>query len=447
MRVLIVPGTSEAGLEIHAGLRFSRGVEILSGSTEPLFAKALGYQESLFVPSVYSPDFLEALQELCINCSIDAVLPAHDEVAYRLRGSSTVGTARVVSHSPEFVFTVRSKRRTYERLIGVVETPRVVDIAAVQRFDFPLFAKPDEGQGSRGATVVESFEHLEHIARSVSFASDARGNFLLSEFIEGSEVTVDCFSDTNGGLVFAGPRERTVVRAGISVYSSPVVNPLLIEQVRRINDVLRPTSAWFAQFRIRGNVPVLMEVGPRIAGSSGVWRLNGVNLAEMTLHQAFGKQIVAPTARALGRATGGARQLNVFPTGLRFPERIAFDFDDVVVMNNKLNGYAVALAALAQRLGIPTVLISRHPGDLLAALERFNASGLFGEVVHLRDGGTKASHVKPGSWFFDDSFSERQAVLATNPNVLALDASAIPSMLHALCDLPLRSMAVGQESL
>lgn len=433
LRVLVLPGTSESGIEVQSSLRFTRGVQVWSGSVHPQFAQALGYAGSVFIPNVSSDAFLSSLSSVCRESLIDVVVPAHDDVAHLLRGQSSIGATRVVSHPADFVETVRSKRRTYERLKGSVPTPRVFLPDEVTASSFPLFAKPDTGQGSRGTQVIASPEDLSLFVQRLRVASvGGADEYVFSEFLGGNEITVDCFSDSASRLIFAGARDRGVVRAGISVHTSPSGSDEVIDLVERIGEVLRPAGPWFAQFKFHDETPVLLEVGPRVAGSSGLWRLNGVNLSEMALHQALGRSVAAPE---WSPRSGSVRRLSLEPSIGARPSAIVLDFDDVLVINRRTNGYAVALAATARSFGIPTSVVSRHDGDLMAALGEIRASDLFDSIVHIRDAATKANHVPDGAWFFDDSFSERQSVVAEVPSVRALDPSTIPAMTAALCEL------------
>lgn len=430
-KVLVLPGTSEAGLEVMASLRFTREVDLWSGSVNPQFATELGYKNSVYVPSVYSDDFAQAVQTVCNRHGVDVVFPAHDEVAYALRGQPSIGGARVASHPERFLDTVRSKRRTYERVQAVIPTPRIYDSGEIAAGDFPVFAKPDEGQGSRGTFVIHNTEELNRVVNYIDlFSQNGLPGYVFSEYVTGKEVTVDCFSDANGRLLLARSRERGVVRSGISVHTFPFDDPEVLGLVHRLDDILRPVGAWFAQFKLGAKSPVLLEVGPRIAGSSGLWRLDGVNLSEMLLHQTLGRTVVAPSRSSCMSVN---RRLSLEPCLKSVPSAVVLDFDDVIVVDQRINGHAVALAAVARALGIPTAVVSRHKGDLSAALARVRARDLFDWTVNIRDGATKAKHVPSGAWYFDDSFSERQSVSALVSNVLALDASSIPAMTAALC--------------
>jgi hypothetical protein len=254
--------------------------------------------------------------------------------------------------------------------------------------------------------------------------------FVVTELVQGREVTVDCFSRPDGELVFSGQRHRELARAGIAVFSRPMFNEAIDSAIQVLAEILRPSGAWFAQFKMRGEDPVLIDVGPRPAGSSGVWRANGVNLVEMALHQANGATVVTP--RSAG-SVGTARFLNHLPIGLSTPTEIALDFDDTIVVHGEVNLYAVALLSASNVAGIPTAVISRHGGDLTAELDRLGLLPTIRRAIHLQNDVPKSTVLRPGSWMIDDSFRERQDALSVR-GVRAFDVSAIPMLLSVICE-------------
>ena len=84
-------------------------------------------------------------------------------------------------------------------------------------FEFPVFLKPDIGQGSKGTVLVQCAEEM-------NFYLDNNRSLLVLEYLPGTEYTVDCFTDRNGELKFVGARERARVANGISVNSRKVMN-------------------------------------------------------------------------------------------------------------------------------------------------------------------------------------------------------------------------------
>src|SRR5262249_38551114 len=156
--------------------------------------------------------------------------------------------------------TCRFKSRTYRCLADLIPVPRTFEAAeAVDRF--PVFVKPDRGQGSEEARVVYDNDGLRSELRR-------RPDLLVSEYLPGDEYTIDCFSDSKIGLLFCRGRERLRVKSGISMSCRGFHLQEFETWARAISDRLRLRGAWFFQMkRDAGGKPRLLEVGPRIAGA------------------------------------------------------------------------------------------------------------------------------------------------------------------------------------
>jgi hypothetical protein len=58
------------------------------------------------------------------------------------------------------------------------------------------------------------------------------------------------------------------------------------------------------------------------------------------------------------------------------------------------------------------ILITRHAGDLGESLQKHRISGLFHEIIHLKNGEKKSDAIpKHDTIFIDDSFAERNDVV------------------------------------
>ncbi len=179
----------------------------------------------------------------------------------------------MVGSSAEVTFLVRSKRRTYEALSGVVHTPELFDVNGP--IDFPVFVKPDIGQGSNGAFLAHTESDL---LRSVP-------GDLVCTYLPGEEYTVDCLSNKAGELLYVSPRNRSRVRQGIAVASTIMTdNGEFIEFARKILNHLKLSGGWFFQVK-RDHMGrlCLLEVAARISGSMGLSRARGVNFVELSL--------------------------------------------------------------------------------------------------------------------------------------------------------------------
>lgn len=275
-RVLVFPGGTEIGLEIHAALSQCSSVQLFAAGQPGLNHAQLAFQEYHVIPSVHDKGWLGALRDLCKELSIQYIFPAHDDVIEALSEARNDIPATLVTSNHEACVTSRSKSATYQKLEDIVPVPKLFhssDKSAI----FPLFVKPDKGQGSSHATVVRS-------AQELAVALTTTPEPIICEHLPGEEFTVDCFSSRSRGLMFANARQRRRTRNGIAVNTVTCRLPEAWELAEKIGRELKLRGAWFFQLKRRLNGELaLLEVAPRISGSMAAHRVMGVNFALLSL--------------------------------------------------------------------------------------------------------------------------------------------------------------------
>jgi hypothetical protein len=397
-RVLVYPAGTEIGLEVLRGLSGRHDLEVV-GASDPASHAPSVFREFAAAPFVGAPGWFEALQCLVRELRIDVVYPTHDEAIYELAGRDGELGALIAGSPPETCRVCRFKSATYALLAGELPVPRRFDVGAVDRF--PVFVKPDRGQGSRGALRVDDAAQLG--------ALPLAGQLVL-EYLPGEEYTVDCFSDRDAGLLFARARRRTRVNAGISVRTQGVDLPDAERFAARIASRLRLHGAWFFQLKAAADGQLrLLEVAPRVAGAMAYYRVQGVNFPLLTVYEAQRRPVtVRPQLvpdLVLDRALANRYE--------RVPayDRVYVDLDDTLLVRGRLNTLLVRFVFQCTDRGIPVLLLTRHANDIQATLRRHRLAGVFDEVLHLRDGEPKSGAIRGESpIFIDDSFRERAEV-------------------------------------
>jgi hypothetical protein len=118
----------------------------------------------------------------------------------------------------------------------------------------------------------------------------------------------------------------------------------------------------------------------------------------------------------------------------RFRRELTFrsvyiDFDDCVVLRDRVNPVALVFLHQCIERGIAVHLVTRCAGDLQGSLARHRLTGLFDSIVHLRTGEPKSGVIRDeGAIFIDDSFRERREV-AANCGIPVFAAEAIDTLL------------------
>lgn len=402
-RVLVFPCGSEVGLEIHRSLCHAKEVELFGASSVPDHGRFVYRNYRGDVPFIESPRFLDAFNGVVSEHSIDYVFPAHDSVVLRLAEAAHHGEVgcHVLTSSFETCLICRSKSRTLTRLRSLVRVPKVYS-GVDQVPSWPVFVKPDVGQGSRGANLVTSPDMCRELLAG-------HPSLLILEHLPGPEYTVDCLTARDGRLVFSGVRERLRITNGISVCTRPVDVPELVEMARVINDALRLRGVWFFQAKADSNGELaLLEVAPRVAGSMGLFRIAGANLPLMALYDAEGFDVQALTNK-IGIELDRALSSNVH---LEFTfHKVFVDLDDCLIIKGKVNAELMRFLYECRNRGMSIHLLTRHEGDPWATLRSFCVSEVFDSVKHLRAGEAKSDFIDTcDSIMIDDSFSERLEV-------------------------------------
>jgi hypothetical protein len=400
-RVLIFPGATEIALELREALAWCKEVELFSAGAAVSNHAPFAFARHFVVPHVTAPGWQPSLQEVVTNQRITHIFPAHDDALIALVENAACFAAQIVTSPLETCRVTRSKSATLRRLHGVIPTPQLY-AGAEEVAEYPVFVKPDRGQGAQRTARARTPAELQALLTQ-------DGDRLILEDLPGEEFTVDCFSDRERGLLFASGRARRRIKSGIAMDSRAVDDPAFANYARRINAVLPLHGAWFFQVkRDRHGVLKLLEVAPRIGGTSAISRVRGVNLPLLSLYEADRLPVQVTPARYGVEIDRALR--NRYRHDLDY--RILYvDFDDTLVVHGQVNFDLIKLLYQALHRGVRLVLLSRHSGDLSAALGHYRLTGLFDEVINLRAGESKVDFIRDSrAVFIDDSFAERTLV-------------------------------------
>lgn len=412
--VLVLPGNTEVGFEIWRSLKNCRNVRLSSACCEVPSHADLVYGKSFFLPDVNREEWVEPLERLIRDEAIDYVYPAYDDVVLALAGEASRIPAGIITSPLETCEVTRSKVRTYHRYEGWLPVPRIYDdVDSVE--SYPVFVKPDIGQGSQNAVRIDNRASL------IAALDNIPGLFIM-ENINGPEFTVDCFSDRERGILFVGGRQRIRTRSGISMNSRPVEDPRFARYAEIIADRLAFHGAWFFQVKeSSGGELYLLEVSPRISGTMATHRVTGINFPLLSIleheraeYDISPERVEVEIERAL---------INRYRHDIDFT-RVYVDLDDTLIVEGRVNWELAGFLYQCLNRGCRLVIISRSeqvPADILA---RHRLLELFDEVIHVEPAGKKADHMDPeGAIFIDDSYSERMS--ARDAGMKTFDCSMI----------------------
>lgn len=422
VHVLVYPSGAESALEVWHALKHVVNVRVYGASSRSDHGDLCFAHRIEGLGNVSDPEFAERLVQAVVDNRIDAIFPCHDTVAVALAALQPRLSARVVCSPLPAAEHCRSKRALLDLFApdGLMAPDVGTDPGADR---FPLFAKPDVGEGGKGTARL-----ADRAAYDRFFAHEDRARYVVSAYLPGEEFTVDCLTDREGKLRFVGPRTRERVLAGISVRTRRVPAEPFMAMARTINERLALRGLWF--FQVKRDAlgrPWLLEVSTRTASSMGLHRAYGVNLPLLALYDALGLNVRVmpqPFAAMMDRALTPKFALDIpYST-------VYLDLDDTLIMHGRVNGPVIHFAYQCRAQGKRLVLITKHEHDLAATLRTHRIDpALFDGIVHLRADERKSDHIEgPDAILIDNAWTERADALERK-GIAVFDVDAIEALI------------------
>lgn len=279
----------------QAALRAQQGGKVIVTDIDPSSPAVHLADRAYRVPISSDPGYADALLEICIAEKVRLVVPTIDDELETLAHARPrfEAAGAVLACSPaETAALCNDKYRTCAHLIsrGVDAAmswlPGEIPDAAAEL----LFIKPRIGRGGVGAHLVRNRRELE-------FFLDYVNDPVVQEFLEGPEYTIDMFCDWQGTPLSIVPRERALVRAGVSDRGRTVKSPVLEALALNVAAAIPFAGPLNVQCRMRGKTPVVFEINPRFSGGIPLTIAAGADFPAMLVQLAQGN----PPKPSLGR--------------------------------------------------------------------------------------------------------------------------------------------------
>ncbi len=419
--VLVFPCGSEIGLEVYRQLANSIHFNAIGASSAPDHGKFVYENYVEGVPFVDDDNFIDAINAIVEKHHIDFIVPAHDSIVLKLAQHRADLKCPVMTSPEETCVIARSKKKTYEVLHDVILTPEVYTLDTIK--SYPVFLKPDVGQGSRGCVKANSLQE-------VKAALEKNPSLLILEFLPNKEYTIDCFTNRKGELLFAKGRQRARISNGISVNSKLVNDERFFALAQKINKAITFRGAWFFQVKERANGElVLMEIAPRIAGTMGLEHGAGVNFVQLSLFDLQDID-VSVFANTFNIEIDRALQAK-YRTDLDY-DTVYLDLDDTLILGDKVNTQMMQFVYQCQNENKQVILLSKHNKNIDQTLNDFCIDKrLFSQIIHIAQHQKKSDYIKghTKSIFIDDSFAERKDVFF-NAHIPVFEVTALDVLLH-----------------
>jgi carbamoyl-phosphate synthase large subunit len=260
-------------------------VDLYAADSDP-FASGLYFvpaERRVVLPRGDSPEFSDAVVEVCRRLEIDVLVPTLDTELLpiaRLR-LELLAAGTVLVAAPETALVACLDRAALAHVCAGCEVPDTTVLTEATHVPMPSIVKPRSG---RGARLVTRAEDLVGVPRD--------GSHVVQEYLPGEELSVDVFVRADGVVVSAVPRTRDRVDSGVAVAGRTVADAECIEVATAVVRAVGLRGIGNVRLRRRADGrPALVEVNPRVPGSLVLTAAAGANLAAFALAEAMDEAV------------------------------------------------------------------------------------------------------------------------------------------------------------
>ena len=245
--------------------------DVVAADASPLAPALYFADEKELVPYISQNDsYVNSIIDICSRYDIDLIVPTIDTelllLAKRREQIEASTKARVLISSQDVITICRDKTNTQRWLEehGFL-VPRMISDEDIEtgRAIYPLFIKPLDGSSSINAYRVESRDELDTYRHLIG-----KGRYIVQDFMEGTEYTVDCFLDMDGGIITVVPRIRIATRSGEIAKGRIVRDEGITKDVERLLTILHPIGHITIQCMRTDRGIEYIEINPRFGGGA-----------------------------------------------------------------------------------------------------------------------------------------------------------------------------------
>jgi len=400
--VLVFPAGEVNSVELHTALSSNVNINLFGASSIDRHGPYIFKNYISGLPMITEDGFINHLNKIIHDNSIDLIIPTHDTVALYFAENSQKIASKVLTSNFKTAKICRSKKETYALFQDCSFIPKIYNDES--RFEFPVFLKPDKSEGGKGTKFIRSKNDLA--------AVDGIKDYVISEYLPGQELTVDCITDHKGNLKGVFPRSRQRTYCGISVAGKALPATSEIQEIAKIiNHRLIFLGMWFFQLKEdkTGNYK-LLEVATRVPCGMCLTRARGVNLPLLSVYTAMEQDIEVMSNDYTVQMD--RTFINRYKTDINY-EHVYLDFDDTLINENIVNLDLIRFVFQCINKGKKIHLLTKHALDIYGSLKRFHIDkNLFSEIIQIPLTEEKYNYItQDEAIFIDNSYRERQSVM------------------------------------
>jgi carbamoyl-phosphate synthase large subunit len=241
---------------------FAQHATVVAADPNPLAPAQYAAHTRRAVPRIDDPGYVPALQALCDEFSVGAVVPLTDldiEVLARARAE---GRLPAFVPDPDIAAATYDKYETHLLLgrLGFPSPPTVLPGEPVA--SYPVMVKPRQGSGARSIHAARDAEEADFFVRYVEEP------VMVQKLMQGPEFSIDLMSDLEGRCLNAIPRTMIESRGGESIKGTVIDDRELVELGRDVVEGLGVRGPCTVQvFRDRDIGLGITDVNTRFGGA------------------------------------------------------------------------------------------------------------------------------------------------------------------------------------
>ena len=212
---------------------FARHTTVVAADPNPLAPAQYAATVRTRVPLIADPDYVPALQRLCDEHGVGAIVPLTDldiETLAQARADGRLPQALVPD--PQIAAATYDKYEAHlllERL-GLPTPPTV--LPGTEPPSYPVMVKPRRGSGARSIHPARDADEAAFFCRYVDEP------VMVQKLMDGPEFSIDTLSDRDGRCLNAIPRTMIESRGGESIKGTVIDDPELVALARDVVEAL-----------------------------------------------------------------------------------------------------------------------------------------------------------------------------------------------------------------
>jgi carbamoyl-phosphate synthase large subunit len=241
---------------------FAQHAPVVAADPNPLAPAQYAAHARRAVPRIDDPGYVPALEALCEEFEVGAVVPLTD------LDIEVLARARAEGRLPAFVPDPNVAAATYDKyeahlLLGRHGLPSPPTVLPGEPVDsFPVMVKPRQGSGARSIHPAADAEQAEFFCRYVEEP------VMVQKLMQGPEFSIDLLSDLEGRCLNAIPRTMIESRGGESIKGTVIEDAELVALGRNVVEALGVRGPCTVQvFRDRDIGLGISDVNTRFGGA------------------------------------------------------------------------------------------------------------------------------------------------------------------------------------